>query len=748
MEYLVADRPPDLESWTWWARRDIAVLLPALLYAFAHLYLVISACNILLLWLYLPMLAGFLVSWVGAKLTKHSFTVNEGLFYCSGQFTHKFNRLWDVLDIIEAFLVRYIPERIQWKYSRWVQRQRSWKSIPWYEYEPFAKGQIRVLRLERCIWPFPSVVRASVQYAVIDTSSKSDHANEYEAMSYRWGSAERTEEILLDGKRFAVTRSTFNLLTARRSVWKDRTLWIDALCVNQFNEGEKATQVRLMDDIYRRASKVIAFPNADWRSRVAGSLIYELYLASVHWAGSEAVYSLDAHNKRWRWQAWEELLQNDYFTHMWVVQEIALGARVELLYGGMYIPWKTFFAVAFRQTHARRQMPTFKEVDAAQRDWIRPLIFHPITVMAMLRPESGVVDNHLTQTKLETILFTTSKFEASDPRDKVFAVLGLAGDEADTSLLAPDYTKSVGQLFENVGRYLFLESKVPSFHMLAFAGVGFSPERKDMASWVPDIGREILTYPFSDVLSNDGRFHAGGDSVPSIREPESIGCIAVKGVICDSILALSDAGPLDIHARRGEHVYRMQFGHYAHVFTGGAVELVQRYDHVWPASKTDRIETLWRTLLADRVSRSSAADPALGNTFPHWRRFNELQSMMFTSNDIRAFKKSSLAEEIFEAIRPSLEDNSVGAYTQNMMEACYGRSFALTKSGRMCLSPPFSQPDDLVFIPLGAQTPYLVREKEMSAGQKVFELVGEAYVHGFMMGEGLRCGCQQTIVLG
>jgi hypothetical protein len=53
------------------------------------------------------------------------------------------------------------------------------------------------------------------------------------------------------------------------------------------------------------------------------------------------------------WKAFVKLLQNPYFTRVWVVQEIAVGSNVQLYHGGRYIPWDIFtivraFAIARR----------------------------------------------------------------------------------------------------------------------------------------------------------------------------------------------------------------------------------------------------------------------------------------------------------------------------------------------------------------------------------------------------------------
>ncbi len=63
-----------------------------------------------------------------------------------------------------------------------------------------------------------------------------------------------------------------------------------------------------------------------------------------------------------------------------------------------------------------------------------------------------------------------------------------------------------------------------------------------------------------------------------------------------------------------------------------------------------------------------------------------------------------------------------------------GRRFCITKQGYMGLVPPLCKPGDLVYIILGAETPYIVCRRR-SADQSTYELLGECYVHGMMDGE-------------
>jgi len=182
-------------------------------------------------------------------------------------------KTWDELLFYEAQVTERLPLYIQHKWSSYQQRHPDRAKLPLYQYKPLDAGEIRLLVLKR--QPFyPSVVKAEIIHRPISP------APEYEAVSYRWGALEFTEEVIVDGCRFSVTKSAFDLLLARRSVWKDRTIWIDQICINQGDAQEKSEQVQLMRDIYYRAARVVSYLGGNWRYRLAGPLIYELVSVS------------------------------------------------------------------------------------------------------------------------------------------------------------------------------------------------------------------------------------------------------------------------------------------------------------------------------------------------------------------------------------------------------------------------------------------------------------------------------------
>lgn len=86
----------------------------------------------------------------------------------------------------------------------------------------------------------------------------SEPTSDFDALSYVWGDMKGKKPIYIDGKPLLVTRALYEILDnfRRHSQIAGRYLWVDAVCVNQEDLGERSSQVNLMSDIYGTASVV------------------------------------------------------------------------------------------------------------------------------------------------------------------------------------------------------------------------------------------------------------------------------------------------------------------------------------------------------------------------------------------------------------------------------------------------------------------------------------------------------------
>jgi hypothetical protein len=95
----------------------------------------------------------------------------------------------------------------------------------------------------------------------------------YEALSYTWGDETKNRhKISINGAEFEVVENLYNALRHLRDTKEERTLWVDAICINQADVLEKNRQIAIMPFIYMRAKMVLVWlgvpeeekPEWDW----------------------------------------------------------------------------------------------------------------------------------------------------------------------------------------------------------------------------------------------------------------------------------------------------------------------------------------------------------------------------------------------------------------------------------------------------------------------------------------------------
>ncbi|KAI0411610.1 HET-domain-containing protein [Xylaria grammica] len=641
-------------------------------------------------------------------------------------------RAWDAFDYVEAQIVERLPRYLQHKWSSYQQARPERAKLPRYQYKPLNMGEIRLLILKKSPL-YPSVIQAEMVHRPIYPPP------DYEAVSYRWGSSELTEEILVDGCRFSVTKAAFGLLLARRSVWRERVLWIDALCINQDDSQEKSEQVQLMRDIYHRASRVIAYPAGDWRFRLAGSLIYQLWSLAYQYDTDKMDWSAtpnEANQPRWR--ALADLFSNEYFNRAWVIQEIAVGRQTELYVGGTYIPWMVFAEVMNWCFQPKRKHLLIGS-DNVGSIWRTGESFENVAVMTTLRPEAeswtGAIGEFGHMSDLENLLYITFKFRAADPRDKVFGLVGIARNTGDTALTTPDYSLPVEQVFQNTARAIFsLPRDRQTVHILALAGTGYSERPRGMPSWVPNFCEERTCYPYSNVFKEDANFRASGGLSQDLELDNETNSLIIKAIKIDKVLDLSEFGVLDWGLQEREVVDLLKILPIMHGFVHAAIDLCEKHPGLPYAPHRMAHDRLWWALIAGRVIAGEPtripADAKFEEVFQHWLvHLDHLAGARDWPHYIE------LLEEVPEDGMVFIADGTETTYQFSVVDACWGRRLAITASGCLCVVPPRTKVGDSVIIPFGSQTPFLIRERDVQSEGIGYELVGEAWVDGVMQGE-------------
>jgi hypothetical protein len=123
-----------------------------------------------------------------------------------------------------------------------------------YEYRQIkTRNSIRLVELSPAL-PNDPRLHCNLKHTNLEASK-----GKFEALSYTWGSLDERETIFC-GNGDAELEVTLNCVIALRHLrhtQQTRTVWVDAICIDQDNIAERNTQVRIMGKIFAAAWRVV-----------------------------------------------------------------------------------------------------------------------------------------------------------------------------------------------------------------------------------------------------------------------------------------------------------------------------------------------------------------------------------------------------------------------------------------------------------------------------------------------------------
>jgi ankyrin repeat protein len=268
------------------------------------------------------------------------------------------------------------------------------------------------------------------------TTASPEHICDYAALSYTWGNTSRPCDIIVNGSNMAVTKNAYLALRDLRCQEQDQVLWVDALCINQDDNDEQGQQVQQMGSIYSEAKRVFI-----WLGEATYDTDYVMYymkklekesfkhasngqeISELVNIWSVVVRDLTPDQRGLLVEGLQSLLHRSWFKRVWIIQEAANAQVAEVVCGGKSIS-ASIFAL----------MPTLLEI-TPEPD-CQPILD--------IMPGSRRNDSWWAQKRdLYTMLDKFRSSEATDPRDKIYALLGISSNACDTDLLRADYAKNL-----------------------------------------------------------------------------------------------------------------------------------------------------------------------------------------------------------------------------------------------------------------------------------------------------------------
>ncbi|KAK3351911.1 heterokaryon incompatibility protein-domain-containing protein, partial [Neurospora tetraspora] len=263
------------------------------------------------------------------------------------------------------------------------------------------------------------------------TALDSKSTRPYEALSYVWGSEAKPCSISINGCDLPVGENLHAALLHLRDHSIERTIWIDAICINQDDLKERGHQVQSMAKIYAKASHVIV-----WLGKEA---------AGSDQALEEILIAAELPTKRLDNKAGIlTLLERPWFQRIWVLQEVAAARHILIKCGSTEIDGFAFCS-GLKTLNLSNELPADLWARILSVTYlIRGAIFRPKYVTSQsdnfslnIRPLGELIEMYHTR-------------KATDRRDKVYALLGMSSDNTTAAGLFADYDISWKQLFNKL----------------------------------------------------------------------------------------------------------------------------------------------------------------------------------------------------------------------------------------------------------------------------------------------------------
>jgi hypothetical protein len=265
--------------------------------------------------------------------------------------------------------------------------------------------------------------------------------NKFEALSYQWGAPGRGLVISLDGQEFRIQRNLWLFLRQLRR-YNHLFVWVDAICINQNDILERGSQVQLMNRIYPSASRVLVWlgDGADDSDPAFHFLQYvdqALDDAAIEMIPGVYRSLFRDDDETHIWLALQKLCARDYWTRLWIIQEVLLAQELILFCGDRSLTWDAFkFACAgpasvkgFAGLHAIDS--AFGPVHAAKMAMSRSQFRELSHQRALQRPRY-----------LNQLLEAYGNANCTDARDRIYGLLGLSRDWSGDNGINIDYSRT------------------------------------------------------------------------------------------------------------------------------------------------------------------------------------------------------------------------------------------------------------------------------------------------------------------
>ncbi|KKY34719.1 putative heterokaryon incompatibility [Diaporthe ampelina] len=631
----------------------------------------------------------------------------------------------------------------------------SWLEVDVQEsdsvYEPLPNNHsIRVLIVE----PESAGPDLQTRLEVVDL----DKEMAYEAMSYTWGDPKDQVPLQVRSQTVMIPGNLENALKRLRHADRRRYVWADAVCINQADLSERGQQVSIMRRIYSKARRVLVWLGQDKTNyaKLAFTTICDIVRS---WRPADNPHKFSSYKEAFEpqkqglsidedgWTSLQAMFQAEYFTRFWVIQELVLGQNATVVWGSHSISWGLVgISAAWLLTRGWATKP----------DWPISAAYNAFLIYVLPLARRSAISS-FSKLDLSAVLATTmGKFKSTDPRDRIFALLGMpfSGNDPETEqLVSPDYTANVKSVYLSATKRMLSHDA----NLRLLSAVQHGPEvDRTSPSWVPKWDQPLFAEPLAlrqehGYYANAGELFTPDDDDTFGADGESLALTGLKVTAVTDVTEPFTAGKISFSSLADEHRDAML------VILSYLNDPDRQVRSSWSATLEkftvpgySNPEKQARALASGGGFRMAATTGMPGKY--GMRESTEildgekmgvdnLGEFLLYWRERCTWDVEALRHDDFKDFWAAVEGEGATYATERAlcsMNAFLGRRVFRCEDGKLGLGPAAMRPGDVVVVLFGGIVPYVLRPLEGAGGGgdgQNWAFVGECIVPTIMQGQ-------------